>query len=328
MALKTSPSAAVARPPRRRHAAVVTTYVLAPLATILVTSFVLFTVLTATPGDPVAQLLGPHATDAARAAARIRLGLDDPLPLRYWHWLTGALQGDFGTSLTHREPVTGLLGPRLPTTFLMVAMAAVLILLGGLVLGGIGGLSSRWRPIVSTVTALGIAVPAFVATTVLISVFAVQLGWFPTSGAGAGFTDRVWHLTLPAVALSIGYGAYVTQLTTAAISEEAKADHVLTGRGRGLSAGWIFRRHILRNAALPMLTASGLMVAGLVAGSVVVESAFGVDGIGSLLIRSVSAKDYPVVTAIGSIIVAVFVAVTTALDAAQNLLDPRLRRGD
>ncbi|MFF8632410.1 ABC transporter permease [Streptomyces werraensis] len=305
-----------------------TTYGLAPLATILVTSFVLFAVLSATPGDPVAQLLGPHATDASRAAARLRLGLDDPLPLRYWHWLTGALHGDFGTSLTHREPVTSLLGPRLPTTFLMVAMAAVLILLGGLVLGGIGGVSSRWRPVVSTVTALGIAVPAFVATTILISVFAVQLGWFPTSGAGTGFTDRIWHLTLPAVALSIGYGAYVTQLTTAAIREEAKADHVLTGRGRGLSSGWIFRRHILRNAALPMLTASGLMVAGLVAGSVVVESAFGVDGIGSLLIRCVSSKDYPVVTAIGLIIVTVFVVVTTALDAAQTLLDPRLRRGN
>lgn len=329
-----SVSSSMAGVPRRarvswRHPVVslVATYVLAPVATILCASFLLFAVLALAPGDPVAQLLGPHASDSARAAMRTRLGLDDPLLERYWHWLTGALHGDLGTSLTYRQPVSDLLTPRLLTTLLLVGMSAVLILVAGLVLGGIGGTSPRWRPLVNAVAGLGIAVPAFVATTILISVFAVNLGWFPTGGAGSGFADRLWHLTLPAIALSIGYAAYVTQLTSSAIGEEAEAEHVQTGRGRGLPRLWIFRRHILRNAALPILTASGLTVAGLVAGSVVVEPAFGIDGIGSLLIKSVSAKDYPVVTAVSALIVTVFVVVTTVLDASQNLLDPRLRKG-
>ncbi|MFJ9634539.1 ABC transporter permease [Streptomyces sp. NPDC101175] len=303
------------------------TYVVGPVAIVLCASFLLFAVLTWAPGDPVAQLLGPHASDAARAAMRARLGLDDSLPQRYWDWLTSALHGDLGTSLTYRQPVSDLLAPRLLTTLLLVAMSAVLILLAGLLLGGVGGTSPRWRPLVNTLSGLGIAVPAFVATTLLISVFAVNLGWFPTSGAGSGLADRLWHLTLPAVALSIGYAAYLAQLTSSAIGEEAEAEHVLTGRGRGLPRSWLFHRHILRNAALPILTASGLTVAGLVAGSVVVEPAFGIDGIGSLLIRSVSAKDYPVVLAVSVLIVTVFVVVTTLLDAGQHLLDPRLRKG-
>ena len=312
---------------RHPATALAMTYVVGPVLTILCASFLLFAVLTLSPGDPVAQLLGPHASDSARAAMRVRLGLDDPLPERYWHWLTGALHGDLGTSLTYREPVSDLLAPRLLATFVLVGMAAVLILVAGLVLGGIGGTSPRWRPLVNALAGLGIAVPAFVATTFLISVFAVNLGWFPTGGAGSGFTDRLWHLTLPAIALSIGYAAYLIQMTSSAIGEEAEAEHVLTGRGRGLPRSWVFRRHILRNAALPILTASGLTVAGLVAGAVVVEPAFGIDGIGSLLIRSVSAKDYPVVTAVSALIVTVFVVVTTLLDAGQHLLDPRLRKG-
>lgn len=328
MSVSTSTSAAGARAKVRVPGLAMTmTYVAGPVATIVCASFLLFALLALAPGDPVAQLLGPHASDAARAATRTRLGLDDPLPVRYWHWLTGALHGDLGTSLAYRQPVSGLLAPRLLTTFLLVGMSAVLILLAGLLLGGIGGTSPRWRPLVNTLTGLGIAVPAFVATTILIGVFAVNLGWFPTSGAGSGFTDRLWHLVLPAVALSIGYAAYLAQLTSSAIGEEAEAEHVLTGRGRGLPRAWIFRRHILRNAALPILTASGLTVAGLVAGSVVVEPAFGIDGIGSLLIKSVSAKDYPVVTAVSALIVTVFVVVTTLLDAGQHLLDPRLRKG-
>ncbi|MBZ3901486.1 ABC transporter permease [Streptomyces griseiscabiei] len=326
-------SSAAGVPPRLRaswrHPALtlVTTCVIGPVATVLGASFILFAVLALTPGDPVAQLLGPHASDSAREAMRVRLGLGDPLPERYWHWLTGALHGDLGTSLTYRQPVSDLLAPRLLTTLLLVGMSAVLILVAGLILGGISGTSPRWRPLVNALSGLGIAVPAFVAATILIGVFAVNLGWFPTGGAGSGFVDRLWHLTLPAVALSIGFAAYVTQLTSAAIAEEAGAEHVLTGRGRGLPRSWIFRRHILRNAALPILTASGLTVAGLVAGSVVVEPAFGIDGVGSLLIKSVSAKDYPVVTAVSVLIVTVFVVVTTLLDAGQNLLDPRLRKG-
>lgn len=258
---------------------------------------------------------------------RAQLGLDDPLLVRYWHWLTGVLRGDFGTSITYRESVTELLGPRLVTTLMLVVMSGVLVVVVGVGLGVFGGVSRRGRGTVAVVSGLGVSVPSFVAASFLISIFAIRLGWFPTYGGGDGFTDQLWHLTLPAIALSIGYGAYVAQLTSAAVTTESQKEYVLTTRGRGIPESTVVRKHILRNAGLPVLTASGLAVAGLFAGTVVVEQAFSVDGIGGLLIKSVSSKDYAVVAAISMIIVVAFVVVTTAIDLVQAMLDPRERAG-
>ncbi|MFH8805614.1 ABC transporter permease [Streptomyces sp. NPDC017936] len=303
----------------------ITTTVAGAVATVLVASFVIFAGLTTAPGDPVAQILGAKATDEARASMRVKLGLDDPLLERYWHWLAGALKGDLGTSLTTRQDVSSLIEPRLLTTFLLVVMASVLIVTVGISLGVLGGVSERGRSVVTTLTGLGIAVPGFVAANILIGVFAVKLGWFPTFGSGDGLGDSIWHLTLPSIALSIGYGAYVTQLTSAAVAEEAEKEYVTTAHGRGVPSRVILRHHTLRNAALPVLTASGLSVAGLVAGTVVVEQIFAVDGIGALLIRSITSKDYPVVTAVSMIIVMAFVVATTVIDLVQVALDPRER---
>lgn len=293
------------------------------IATIGIASFVIFAGLSLAPGDPVAQLLGPRSTDEARAAMSAQLGLDDPLPVRYWHWLTGVLHGDFGTSITYRESVTNLVGPRLVTTLLLVVMSGILVVVVGVGLGVLGGVSRRGRGIVAVLTGFGISVPSFVAASFLISIAAVKLGWFPTYGGGSGFADQLRHLILPAVALSIGYGAYVAQLTSAAVNAESQKEYVSTARGRGIPESIVIRKHVLRNAGLPVLTASGLAVAGLFAGTVVVEQAFSIDGIGGLLIRSVSSKDYAVVTAISMIIVVAFVIVTTAIDLVQALLDPR-----
>ncbi|MGX5653346.1 ABC transporter permease [Geodermatophilus nigrescens] len=295
------------------------------VATVLVASFVIYCSLAAAPGDPIAQILGGRATDEARAATRERLGLDDPLLERYWHWLTGALQGDFGISFTSRQDVWNVVAPRLSTTFLLVAMAACLVVVVGVALGAFGGISRRGRGLVAALVGLGVAVPGFVAANFLIGIFAVQLGWFPTFGSGEGFLDQLWHLTLPSVALSIGYGAYVAQLTSAAVAEEAEKEYVTTAHGRGVPARLVLRHHTLRNAALPVLTASGLSVAGLIAGTVIVEQIFAVDGIGALLVRSISTKDYAVVTAVSVIIVVAFVVVTTVIDLVQVALDPRER---
>lgn len=300
-------------------------WLLSPLTTVVLASFVIYVALSAAPGDPVARLLGERSTEEQRARLRAQLGLDDNVVVRYWNWLLDALHGDLGTSLISRQEVTSLLAPRITTTAILVVMASMLILLVGISLGTLGGISPRWRPLVNLATGLGIAVPSFVAASFLISTFAVQLGWFPTFGAGEGFTDKIWHLTLPAVALAIGWSAYVAQLTAAAVDEEASTEHVLTARGRGIPAWTITRRHILRNATIPVLTASGLTVAGLIAGSVIVETAFGIDGLGSLLVKSILSKDYAPVTAIAVVIVIVFVAITTLIDFAQSRLDPRLR---
>jgi peptide/nickel transport system permease protein len=300
-------------------------WVISPAATVVVASFVIYLALSAAPGDPVARMLGDRSTDEQRAELRSRLGLDEKVLVRYWHWLTDAFHGDLGTSLISRQEVTSLLGSRLETTAILVLMASVLIFVVGVSLGTIGGISSRWRPLVNFATGLGIAIPSFVAASFLIGIFAVRLGWFPTFGAGQGLVDKVWHLTLPAVALAIGWSAYVAQLTAAAVAEEASTEHVLTARGRGIPARTVTRRHILRNATIPVLTASGLTVAGLIAGSVIVETAFGIDGLGSLLVESILSKDYAPVTAIAVLIVIAFVTITTLIDFAQTWLDPRLR---
>jgi peptide/nickel transport system permease protein len=301
--------------------------VAAALTTVVIAAFLIFTALALTPGDPVDQVVGTRATEAQREAARHALGLDKAFPIRFLDWIGDALHGQLGTSITYRQEVSSLIAPRVATTLWLVLLAALLILVLGVALGAFGGISRRWRPVVSAVVGVGLSVPAYVSATVLIGVFAVKLGWFPTYGAGSGLVDRVRHLTLPAIALSLGWIAYVAQMTMASVREEGGKEHVTTAVGRGLSRSLVFRRHIMRNAALPVMTASGLTVAGLVAGTVVVETSFGIDGIGSLLVKSVLNKDYPVVMAVSVLIVLVFVVVTTALDLLQAVLDPRVRQG-
>ncbi|TSE13421.1 ABC transporter permease [Mesorhizobium intechi] len=256
------------------------------------------------------------------------LGLNLPLLVRYWHWLTGALTGNFGISTTFRQPVANILMPRIATTIYLVAYSALIILAVGISLGSVGGVSRRLRPYVSALIGFGIALPGYVAALVLVSIFAVYLGWFPTFGAGAGFLDRIWHLTLPAISLAIGWTAYVAQISAAAVREEEGREHVMTARARGLPPALIFRKHILRNAAAPIITASGLSVAGLVAGAVVVETAFAIDGVGSLVVKSVSAKDYDVVVAISVLIVAVFVVMNTLIALLHNIVDPHRKASD
>ncbi|MFF5085004.1 ABC transporter permease [Actinoplanes sp. NPDC000266] len=294
-------------------------------ATVAIAALLVFSALSLTPGDPADQLVGQRATAAERAAARHELGLDQPFIVRFGHWLTDAVQGDLGRSVTYRQDVWRLIEPRIMTTLFLVAMAAVLITVIGVVTGTLGGISDRWRPLVSGLVGAGISIPAYVSASILIGVFAVKLGWFPTYGAGNGIVDRIYHLALPALALSLSWAAYVAQMTMTAVREEAGKEHVATAVGRGLSRAIVLRRHILRNASLPVMTASGLTIAGLVAGTVVVETAFGIDGIGSLLVKSVLNKDYQVVMAVSVLIVVVFVIVTNLLDIAQTVLDPRSR---
>jgi peptide/nickel transport system permease protein len=307
----------------RRVASGLLRWVGGPVATVLVASLVIYVGLSFAPGDPIAQVLGDRSTPEQRAALAASLGLDQPVLVRYGGWLVNAVQGDLGLSFAFRQPVIEIISPRLLTTLSLVAYAGAIIIIAGILLGSAGGVSRRLGPIVSMLIGLGIAVPGYVVALILVSLFAVGLGWFPTFGAGEGFSDRLWHLTLPAFALSIGWTAYIAQITSAAVREESQREHVMTAKARGLPPMLIFRRHIMRNAAIPVMTASGLAVAGLVAGAIVVESAFAIDGIGSLLVKSVAGKDYAVVVAIAVLIVSIFVLITTLIDLVQTLLDPQ-----
>jgi peptide/nickel transport system permease protein len=297
------------------------------LLTLVTSSFLVFSSLYVAPGDPVATLSGGRTLPPeAVQALRQQYHLDDPFFSRYLAWLGDLVRGNPGQSLAFGTGVADLIGGRAATTALLVAMASVLIVGGGVgfgLLAGIrGGLLDKGLLLA---TVAGQAVPSFVAAIALIWVFAIELGWFPAIGAGAGLAGRVQHLVLPAVSLALAQLAYVTRITRAATREELRREHVETARARGLAPSQIARRHVVRNAMIPIVTVSGLAVAGLLTTTVVVERAFDLDGIGSLLVEAVIRKDFTVVQAVSLLFVATFIIVNTLVDLVYVALDPRLR---
>ena len=298
------------------------------VAVLLVTSFLVYAGLYFAPGSPESFLLaGKPITPETIAAIRSQYHLDDPLLVQYFRWLGGALQGDFGRSLVFRQPVSGLLWSRLPTTAALSVYASVLIVVVGIGLGMIGALKrGKTDMTLLVVTTVVAGTPAFVAAIGLISLFAVKLGWFPTFGKGEGLLDQVYHLTLPAIALATSYLALIARVTRASMINELAKEHVTTARGRGIPEHLVVYRHGFRNALGPILTITGLVVAGLLTGTVVVEVAFGLGGIGALLIQSVNVKDFPVVQAIVLLLVTSFVVTNTIVDLLLAWIDPRLRR--
>jgi peptide/nickel transport system permease protein len=303
--------------------------VLRALATLLVSSFLIFAALYLAPGSPIGYLTHGHTlSPEAVHSIEAQYHLNKPFLERYWLWLTGVVQGELGKSTITREPVTTLLAPRLGVTFTLVAMGAFLIVVGGIFLGVLAGVRGRRAEgVILTGITIGMAIPSFVTATILINYFALKLGWFPVYGAGTGFGDRLWHLTLPAISLALGLVAYVALITRAAVRVEMGSEHSDTARGRGLREGLVIRRHVVRNAMIPVVTVSGITVASLVAGVAVVETAYELPGIGAYLVQSVSNNDFPVVQAICLILVVVYVVVNAVVDVLYLLLDPRLRKG-
>ena len=299
------------------------------VATLLLSSLVVFGALFVAPGSPVAFLSGGRPLPPAQIAQlEAEYHLNRPFLDAYWHWLRQVLDGNLGTSIVFHTSVSGLIGARAGTTIFLVVYAGLLTVVIGTMLGVIAGVrGGRTDAVITAVTTTGLATPSFVVAIVLIALFAVGTGWFPVFGQGSGFLDRLWHLTLPAISLAIGGVAYLAQTTRAAVRREMRAEHTETARSRGLGRIAVIRRHVLRNSMIPIATVSGLTVAGLVAGVAVVETAFGIQGIGSYLIQATTQKDFPVVQAICLILVTVFVVTNAVVDSICYLVDPRLRMG-
>lgn len=300
---------------------------LGAVVTLVVSSFVIYSAQFLT-GNPInlwtgGRILPKPALDAISKQAH----LDKHWPVGYFYWVNDLLHGNLGTSGVYHQGVGPLLAPRLETSLYLIAYASILTLGVGVLLSIAIGLSGRrLRVLLTAASALGMGIPGFVAASVLVTVFSIRLGWFPATGSGSGFGDRIWHLTLPAVALCVSGVAYVARIGSAAIRSEATMDYVTTATARGLPRSRVVRRHILRNALIPITTVSGLTVAGLFAGTAVVEFAFQVNGVGNFLISSVNAHDYAVVQAICLAIVGAFLLVNIVVDALYGVLDPRIRR--
>ncbi|WP_341977532.1 ABC transporter permease [Microbacterium sp. LTA6] len=300
------------------------------LLTLFLASLLVFFSRFLVPGDPIRFLLrGRKPTAEAVAEVTAQYGLDLSPGEQYLRWILGVLQGDFGRSLQYRQDVTAVIGDRLPVTLMLVAMAGAIIVVVGLLLGAVAALNrgrAADRAILIGLTVLG-AIPSFVGAIVLIAIFSVQLGWFPSFGSGDGFFDMVRHLTLPSIALAIVFIVLVAKVTRSAMVDQSSREHVEVSTSRGVGRWAVVRRHILRNALGPILTVGGVLVAGLIVASSIVEAAFGLSGIGSLLVQSVDRLDFPVVQAIVLLVVGVFVVMNAIVDVLEPWIDPRSAAG-
>ena len=276
---------------------------------LLVSSFIVFSGMYLAPGSPEQFLVqGRTVTPEVLEVIRAQYGLDDPFLVRYWNWLVDVLHGDFGRSLLTQQDVSTLIESRLPTTLFLAATR-----------------SGVFEKVVVFGSNLGFAVPTFFAALVLMAVFGANLGWFPVSGSGEGFTDRIWHLTLPAIALAFPAIAVVARITRTAVREEQGSEHVVMAVARGVPKRIVLGRHTIRNSMLPVTTVIGTNIAGLLASAFVIEYAFTLDGIGSLLVNSVQKKDFAVVQAIALIMVLAFGLINLIVDLLYAVIDPRVR---
>ncbi|MEV7376070.1 ABC transporter permease [Streptomyces sp. NPDC090301] len=297
--------------------------------TLLVASFVVFGAMYLAPGSPASFLLsGRSASPEALAAINAQYHLDDPFLVRYAGWLGDMVQGDFGRSITYRVDVSRLLADRLPTTLLLIAMALAVVVVIGLVLGWISAVrGGATDSAVLVTTTFAVGTPSFVAAVLLQALFAVKLGWFPSGGAGEGFLDTVWHLTLPAIALALYLIGMLARVTRSAMLEALDSEHVTVARSRGVPERQVIRRHVFRNSLGTVLTTGGLIVSTLLVCTILVETAFGIGGIGQLLELSTTTKDFPTVQAISLIIVTLFMIVNLIVDLLLPLVDPRITLG-
>lgn len=300
---------------------------------LLVLSFGIYCLVYIAPGSVEQTLLGNRpATETTRAAVRAQYHLDDPLLLQYGRWLADAVQGNLGTSIRSGEPVDTAIGSRAGLTLELAGLGTVLALLLGLPLGVLAALR-RGRATdqgIVTLSVAGLSAPPFAVGLVLLTLLAIRLDWFPVYGAGTGGFDRLWHLALPALALAVAGAGLLVRFTRTALVRELDQDYVVFARARGLGRVRVLR-YALRNCAVPILTATGLVLTSALIGSVLVEVVFALPGLGSLLVDAVSFKDVPVVQGVALLLTLLIALVNLAVDAAYTAADPRVslvrRRG-
>lgn len=274
------------------------------------------------PGDAAQIMLFGRGTAQDVARLRHELGLDLPLPVQYWDFLTHAVRLDFGHSVVDSQPVFDEIWTRWPSTLVLVAAAMALALTFGL-LGGVLAAAFDRTSLGSGVTGLailGISLPEFWVGTMLALVFGVRLQWLPVSGVGD------WrNVVLPAVTLALPIAAGLARLTRSALLEVLGMQYLRTARSKGVSGHGVLVRHALRNALIPVVTVTGLTIAGLLGGVVIIENVFAWPGLGSLAVSAVAARDYPVVEGTTFLFSIILIAANLLVDLSYALLDPRIR---
>jgi peptide/nickel transport system permease protein len=302
---------------------------------LFIVATLLFFSLHLLPGDPALLVLGGDAaqpTPEQIARIRTRLGLDRPLPVQYLTWLARLSRGDLGTSLLDDRPVARDLANRLPRTLQLVVPATVLAVAIGVPLGMFAA-RRRGRladPAASAAALVGFSVPVFVTGMLLVLLFSLTLGWLPPTGyvpLGEDPRGFLRHLALPVLALAAAPMATVMRMTRSSYLEQAALDYVRTARAKGLAEPAVARRHILRNALLPVVTVTGLQVGSMFAGAVLVEYIFSWPGLNTLLLNSLHTRDYPVIQGVVLLAATLFVVVNLVTDLCYAVINPRIRYG-
>jgi len=273
-------------------------------------------------GDPAALLVTQNATKQDMDRIRQAYGLDRPLSVQYWRFITRVAHGDLGFSYRQDLPVTELIGDRLGATFELALAALAVAMLLGVALGMVAAArrGSGVDTAAMTIALLGTSMPSFWLGLLLIIVFGVKLGWLPVSGYGG-----LDHLVMPAFVLGGFYAAQVSRLTRTSLLDALAQDYVRTGRAKGLTGRVLLFKHALRNAALPVLTVLGLHFGQMLGGALIVESIFAWPGMGRLAVQAVLGRDFPVVQGAAIMGGAVFIAVNLMVDLLYGWVDPRLR---
>lgn len=298
---------------------------------LILATLAIFGLLQLVPGDPAAVIAGETATAERIAQIRQMLGLDLPLWQQYLHWLSGAVRGDLSTSLITGVPVLDEVLRRLPNTLLIVFMALALSVAIGVPLGILAAtnVDGRVDRLVTSTASLGVAVPNFWMGMILVGLFALGLGWFPTTGA-ASLTQEplraLHHATLPACALALSGIAEITRQLRSALIDVLSSQYVRTLHAKGLPQSRILWRHGLKNVSLTLLTVVGLVFNRTLGATVAIEAVFAIPGTGSLVVASATNKDFPVVQGVVFVLVLIVIACNLLIDLLYAALDPRMSR--
>jgi peptide/nickel transport system permease protein len=289
-------------------------------------SLVTFILVHLIPGDPARILLGVRATAETVAAIHQQYGLDRPIFIQYLYFLVNLAQGEFGQSIIYRAPVLLVVANRIAPTIFLLAYAVILSILLSVPLASLAALR-RGRAadqIIRLFSTIGLGLPAFWMGIVLIMLFSIRLGWFPVSGYGESFVDRLHHLFLPAFTLALALAPVLTRNLRASLIAETTADYVIAAKAKGVPRPVIFLHHILRNSLLPTVNLLGVNVGWLIGGTVVAETVFSIPGMGQLMVSSIFARDYMIVQAVTLMLALGVVLTNFAVDIATVALDPRV----
>lgn len=298
--------------------------------TVLLVTVLAFVAFSIIPGDPTDAILGLNATEEQIAALRLELGLDLPIHIRYWNWISDFVTGDFGISYNFDLPVAQLIAPKVGVTLTLAAMAFVLIVVISLPLGVLAArYEGGWLDKVLTVlNQITMSVPNFVVGIVLMLIFGYILSWFAPGGftyPSEGVGKYLWFMLFPALSVALPKSAMTVKMLRGSVLSEMNSDYIRTARSKGNTHTSILWRHVLRNAMIPVVTFLATTIAEIVAGSIVVEQVFAVPGMGSLLISSIGNQDYPVVQAIIVIVAVVVVLCNFLADLLYRVMDPRIK---